>query len=102
MRIIAKSTLKKFWEQARYSDSRAALESWHDEVLKAIWTSPQAVKEQYGSASICANNRVVFNIGGNKYRLVVEMQYRANIAWVKFVGTHEQYDKIDVESINEY
>ena len=67
MRIIAKSTLKKFWEQARYSDSRAPLESWHDEVLKAIWTTPQAVKEQYGSASICANNRVVFNIGGNKY-----------------------------------
>ena len=102
MRIIAKSTLKKFWEQARYSDSRAPLESWLDEVLNAIWTSPQAVKEQYGSASICANNRVVFNIGGNKYRLVVEMQYRANIAWVKFVGTHEQYDKIDVENINEY
>jgi mRNA interferase HigB len=75
MRIIAKSTLKKFWEQVRYSDSRAPLESWHNEVLKAIWTSPQAVKEQYGSASICANNRVVFNIGGNKYRLVVEMQY---------------------------
>ncbi len=102
MRIIAKSTLKKFWEQPKYSDSRAPLESWHDEVLKAIWTSPLAVKEQYGSASICANNRVVFNIGGNKYRLVVEMQYRANIAWVKFIGTHEQYGKIDVGSINEY
>ena len=96
MRIIAKSTLKNFWEQPNYSDSRSPLESWHDEVLKAIWTSPQAVKEQYGSASICANNRMVFNIGGNKYRLVVEMQYRANIAWVKFIGTHEQYDKIDV------
>ena len=102
MRIIAKSTLKNFWEQPNYSDSRSPLESWHDEVLKAIWTSPQAVKEQYGSASICANNRVVFNIGGNKYRLVVEIQYRANIAWVKFIGTHEQYDKIDVGSINEY
>ena len=102
MRIIAKNTLQKFWEQPQYSDSRAPLESWHDEVLKAIWTSPQDVKEQYGSASICANNRVVFNIGGNKYRLVVEMQYRANIAWVKFIGTDEQYDKIEVESINEY
>jgi len=102
MRIIAKSTLKKFWEQPKYSDCQAPLESWHDEVLKAIWTSPQSVKEQYGSASICANNRVVFNIGGNKYRLVVEMQYRANIAWVKLIGTHEQYDKIDVETINEY
>ena len=78
MRIIAKSTLKKFWEQPQYSDSRAPLESLHDEVLKAILTSLQAVKEQYGSASICANNRVVFNIGGNKYRLVVEMQYSSN------------------------
>ena len=102
MRIIAKRTLRTFWEQANYIDSRAPLESWHDEVLKAIWITPQAVKEQYGSASIFANNRVVFNIGGNKYRLVVEMQYKANIAWVKFIGTHEQYDNIDVESINEY
>ena len=90
MRIIAKSTLKKFWEQPQYSDSQAPLESWHEEALKAMWTSPQAVKAHYGNASICANNRVVFNIGGNKYRLVVEMQYRACIAWVKFIGTHEQ------------
>lgn len=52
--------------------------------------------------SICANNRVVFNIGGNKYRLVVEMQYRAGLAWVKFIGTHKRYDEIDVETINEY
>jgi len=59
------------------SDSQAPLESWHEEALKAMWTSPQAVKAHYGNASICANNRVVFNIGGNKYRLVVEMQYRA-------------------------
>ncbi|MQG92431.1 type II toxin-antitoxin system HigB family toxin [Pseudomonas sp. MN1F] len=55
-----------------------------------------------GNASICGNNRVVFNIGGNKYRLVVEMQYRAGIAWVKFVGTHRRYDEIDVETICEY
>lgn len=102
MRIIAKSTLKKFWEQPMYRDSKVALESWHDEVSHATWTSPQAIKEQYRNASICANNRVVFNIAGNKYRLVVEMQYRANIAWVKFIGTHEQYDQIDVESVNEY
>lgn len=102
MRIIAKSTLKKFWEQHKYSDSKMPLECWFDEVSHAIWSSPQGVKEQYRNANICANNRVVFNIGGNKYRLVVEMQYRANIAWVKFIGTHEQYDKIDVENVNEY
>ena len=60
------------------------------------------VKDQYAKASICGNNRVVFNIGGNKYRLVVEMQYRAGIAWVKFVGTHGQYDRINVENVNDY
>jgi mRNA interferase HigB len=60
------------------------------------------VKGQYASASICGNNRVVFNVGGNKYRLVVEMQYRAGIVWVKFIGTHEEYDGINVESVNDY
>jgi mRNA interferase HigB len=60
------------------------------------------VKGQYASASICGNNRVVFNVGGNKYRLVVEMQYRIGIVWVKFIGTHEQYDRINVESVNDH
>ncbi|TAN47050.1 MAG: type II toxin-antitoxin system HigB family toxin [Methylococcaceae bacterium] len=102
MRVIAKSTLRKFWEQPAHGDARGPLESWCDEVLKAHWTSPQAVKAQFRNAGICGNNRVVFNIGGNKYRLVVEMQYRAGIAWVKFIGTHERYDKIDVENVHEY
>lgn len=102
MRVIAKSTLKKFWEQSAYSDARGPLESWYEEALKADWKSPQAVKAHYRNASICGNNRVVFNIGGNKYRLVVEMQYQAGIAWIKFIGTHEQYDKIDVEKVSEY
>jgi mRNA interferase HigB len=102
MRVIAKSSLRKFWEQPAYSDSRGPLESWYEEALKADWKSPQEIKAQYRNASICGNNRVVFNIGGNKYRLVVEMQYRAGIAWVKFIGTHAQYDKIDVENVNEY
>jgi len=102
MRIIAKSTLKRFWQQPGCADARGPLESWHEEALKAIWKSPQDVKEQYASASICGNNRVVFNVGGNKYRLVVEMQYRAGIVWVKFIGTHEQYDRINVESVNDY
>ena len=102
MRIIAKSTLKKFWEQKAYSDSQGPLESWYEETINANWQSPQAVKNQYGNASICGNNRVVFNIGGNKYRLVVEIQYQAGIVWVKVIGTHAQYDKINVENINEY
>ena len=70
--------------------------------MNANWLSPQAVKAQYRNASICSNNRVVFNICGNKYRLVVEVQYRAGIVWVRVLGTHAQYDEINVENINEY
>jgi len=102
MRVIAKSTIKKFWEHSSYSDARTPLESWYEETLKANWSSPQDIKLHYQSASICGNNRVVFNIGGNKYRLVVEIQYQAKIVWVKFIGTHAQYDKINVEEVNEY
>lgn len=102
MRVIAKSTLVKFWSQPEYKDGKGALQSWYDEAMKADWKTPQDIKAHYRSASICGNNRVVFNIAGNKYRLVVEMQYQASIAWVKFIGTHAQYDKINVENVNEY
>ena len=102
MRVIAKSTLVKFWNRAECNDAKGALQSWYDEAMKADWKTPQEIKAHYRSANICGNNRVVFNIAGNKYRLVVEMQYQAGIAWVKFIGTHAQYDKINVESVNEY
>jgi mRNA interferase HigB len=102
MRVIAKSTLVKFWSRPECADSKGALQSWYDEVIKVSWKTPQDIKGQYNSASICGNNRVVFNIAGNKYRLVVEMQYRAGIVWVKFVGTHARYDQINVETGNEY
>ena len=102
MRVVAKSTLVKFWSQPEYADSRGALQSWHDEVMKADWKTPPDIKAHYSNASFCGNNRVVFNIAGNKYRLVVEMQYRAGIVWVKFVGTHARYDQINVETVNEY
>lgn len=101
MRVIAKSTLVKFWQRPGQADAQAPLGGWYDAALKAEWRTPQDVKAQFGTASICGNNRVVFNIGGNKYRLVVEMQYRVGIAWVKFLGTHKQYDEIDVETVNE-
>jgi mRNA interferase HigB len=65
---------------------------------KRSYSQPAVPPDQFANASICGNNRVVFNVGGNKYRLVVELQYRAGIAWVKFVGTHAQYDRIDVET----
>ena len=102
MRVIAKRSLKLFWERPGYTDARAPLESWYAEALTAQWTSPNAVKQHFATASIVGQNRVVFNIGGNKYRVVVEMQYRVGIAWVKFVGTHAQYDRINVETINDY
>jgi mRNA interferase HigB len=102
MRVIAKSTLVRFWCQSDYRDAEGALQSWYDEAVKANWMTPQDIKAHYKNVSICGNNRVVFNIAGNKYRLVVEMQYRAGIVWVKFIGTHAQYDQINVENVNEY
>lgn len=102
MRIIAKSSLQKFWAQPGCADARGPLHSWYAETVKATWRTPRDIKRQYASASFCGHNRVVFNVGGNKYRLVVEVQYRAGIVWVKFVGTHAQYDRIDVESVNDY
>jgi mRNA interferase HigB len=101
MRFIAKRSLQKFWERPGCADARGPLHSWYVEAVKATWRTPQDIKDQYASASICGNNRVVFNVGGNKYRLVVEIQYQAGIVWVKFVGTHAQYDRIDVETVNE-
>lgn len=102
MRVVAKSTLVKFWSQSAYADSQGPLQSWHDEACKAHWKTPQDIKSQYRNASICGNNRVVFNVAGNKYRLITEMQYQAGIVWVKFIGTHAQYDKINVETVNEH
>lgn len=99
MRVIAKSTLKKFWEQSSHADAQNSLESWYEEASKAAWVTPQDVKNLYASASVVGGNRVVFNICGNKYRLVVEMQYRAGIAWIKFIGTHKQYDAINVTEV---
>jgi mRNA interferase HigB len=102
MRVIAKRSLQAFWKRSGCRDAKAPLEAWHQEARRARWTSPHAIKSQFATASIVGENRVVFNIGGNKYRLVVEMQYRAGIVWVKFVGTHAEYDAIDVETVNEY
>lgn len=92
----------KFWSRPECTDAKGAMQSWYDEALKADWKCPQDLKEPYRSASVCGNNRVVFNIAGNKYRLVVEMQYRTGIVWVKFVGTNARYDQINVETVNEY
>ena len=102
MRVIAKSSLKRFWERRGCADARGPLHCWYEEALNAKWRKPQHIKDQFASASICGNHRVVFNVGGNKYSLVVEVQYQAEIVWMKFIGTHEQYDRIDVETVNDY
>jgi mRNA interferase HigB len=99
MRIISKKTLKDFYEQSRYSDSKNALESWHKEVLKLNWKNPNEVKKMYRSASIIGNEKIVFNIAGNKYRLIVTVNYYAKIVFIKFIGTHKQYDKVNMEDL---
>ena len=100
MRIIAKRTLREFWKSNPESeDSKGQLEAWHSEVTKADWNTPQDVKAQFGSASIVKGSRVIFNIKGNDYRLVVKINYPYRIVYIRFVGTHKQYDKIDVENV---
>ena len=99
MRVIAKRTLRQFWSTPQHMDSQAPLEAWHSEAMKANWASPQDVKGQFRSASILKNNRVVFNIAGNKYRLIVAIDYIRKVCFVKFIGTHKQYDEIDSEAI---
>ncbi len=100
MRIIAKRTLREFWKSSpKYADARASLEAWHEEVTEADWENPQQVKSQFRHASILKDSRVVFNIKGNNYRLVTKINYPYRVVYVRFVGTHKQYDDIDVETV---
>jgi len=97
MRIIARRTLREFCDSD--AGAKAALDAWYHEARKANWKTPNEIKERYRHASIVGNNRVVFNIAGNKYRLVVRIDYSAGIIFIRFIGTHADYDKIDVEEI---
>ena len=97
MRIIARKMLKEFWE--KYPDAKQSLQAWYADTKHATWKSPTEIKNVYRNASVIANNRVVFNIKGNKYRLVVAVQYKFGIVYIRFVGTHQQYNKIDATSI---
>lgn len=99
MRIIAKRTLRKFWENPAYRDAEQPLKAWYAEATNATWQTPADVKAHYRHASIVGNNRVVFNVAGNKYRLVVKFHYNAGIGYVRFIGTHAEYRGIDVEVI---
>jgi mRNA interferase HigB len=97
MHIIAVRFLRTFWE--KYPDAEQSLKSWADEAKKANWTQPAQIKEQYRSASILKNRRVVFNIKGNDYRLVVSVAYHFQAVYIKFIGTHKEYDAIDAETV---
>lgn len=97
MRIIARSILRKFWEV--YPDTEQPLKAWFEEASRAEWNSPADIKSTYRNASIIANNRVVFNIKGNDYRLIVHVRYEIKIIFIRFVGTHKEYDNVDAASI---
>lgn len=97
MRLIAVSTLKNFW--ASYPVAEQPLRAWYAEAKTAHWASPADVKAQFRSASILQGGRVVFNIAGNKFRLVVAILYNTRIVLIRFVGTHDQYNQIDAASI---
>src|ERR1700682_1661616 len=97
MRIVAKKNLLAFC--ATQPAARQSLLRWHAEAAKAVWTSPQDIKDRYASASFVGHNRVVFNIKGDAYRLIVALAYRIGVVYIKFMGTHAEYDAIDAETI---
>lgn len=96
-RIFARSTLRSFWE--RYPDTELYLKTWYDTAMNTEWLTPEDVKQSYIHASILRNNRVVFNIKGNQYRLIVKINYEKQWAFIRFIGTHSEYDEIDAGTI---
>src|SRR5690348_18329970 len=103
MRIIARSTLKRFLESQSGRSGRGALkgalDAWFDEVRRAEWTNMAAVKQLYRSASVVSADRVVFDIKGNDYRLVTVMDFEKRMVWIRWIGTHSQYDRLDVKTV---
>ena len=97
MRIFSKKILLEFWEN--HAGSRAGLQGWYEEALRVEWQNPADIKGVHANASIIANNRVVFNIQGNAYRLVVKVHYDRGCMYIRFVGTHAEYDRIDAETV---
>jgi mRNA interferase HigB len=100
VRVISKQTLRRFWESSPgRADARRALECWHREAKRAEWSSPKDIKGQYATASVLKGGRIVFNIFGNRYRVVVRINFAHQIVFIRFVGTHAMYDKIDAETV---
>ena len=100
MRVIAIGRLKAFWESSpAYADAKEPILAWYREVLAGDWKSPAVLKTHFGIASVLKEGRVVFNIAGNKYRLVVWINFPYRVVYVRFVGTHAHYDRIDAQTI---
>lgn len=97
MRVIAKKVLREFW--TKHSDCEQQLKSWYREAETSGWKNMNDIKREYPSASILKENRVVFNIKGNTYRLIVKINFHYQIMWIRFIGTHREYDKIDANRI---
>jgi mRNA interferase HigB len=97
MRIIARSTLRDYW--GKYPDAETPLKVWFAQVKKVSCKNFNELKTQFGNASVVGNDRVVFNIKGNEYRLIAAIDYRKQILWIRFIGTHKAYDKIDAKTI---
>ncbi len=98
MRIVAKSTLRDFWEQ--HQDAEKPLRLWFDKIKKRDWNNPNEIRQFFGDADQVGNNRIVFNIARNKYRLIVKFVYETQICYIRFIGTHKEYDKIkDIANI---
>ena len=97
MRVVAKKILREFWE--KYSDSEDQLKTWYKEATKATWENPNDIKSEYPKASILKSGRVVFNICGNKYRLIIQVNYLRQWVFIRFIGNHNEYDKINAETI---
>lgn len=96
-RIFAKNTLRKYWE--KYSDTEQYLKTWYDTVMSSDWKTPDDVKQTYANASILKDSRIVFNIKGNSYRLVAKLNYEKQWIFIRFIGTHKQYEKINANLI---
>lgn len=100
MRVIARGTLRAFWESSQaYADAMTPMVEWYRHMEKATYRTPQEVKGELRTASILKGGRVVFNIAGNKYRVILAIDYERQVAFIRFVGTHAQYDKIDAETV---
>ena len=98
MRIFNRSVIERYAKS--YAPAREALRAWYAEAIAAQWTSPEQVKRQFPKASVVANNRVVFNIAGNAYRLIVSFNYRYRAGYIKFFGTHAEYDRVDAATVD--